>query len=143
MKTNESCVMVFVTPQSSCARLIEAGAEIAEKESCKETVVSIINTQFENKIEELNELYAEVEKHSANMNVYFNNEPVLTAAVVAKRLNAKTIITGFPGENSMGFSSYLHELLPDIPIIMIDMESRQYRLFHSEAEHVNSAQDPC
>ncbi len=136
MSINESCVTVFVTPQSSCARLIEAGAEIAAAEGKKEIVISVINPLTGSKSKELNELYAEVEKHNANMNVYFNSEPVLTAAVAAKRFNTSTIITGYPGENSMGFISYLHELLPDIPIIMIDTDNRQYKLSHSETKSV-------
>lgn len=134
MNNDESCITVFVTPQSSCARLIKQGAEIASAEGKKEIVISVINPASGTKTDELNELYAEVEKHNANMNVYFNSEPVLTAAVAAKRLNTSTIITGFPGENSMGFISYLHELLPDIPIIMIDKDNRQYKLGQKEAK---------
>lgn len=134
MNNDESCITVFVTQQSSCARLIEQGAEIAAAQGKKEIVISVINPASGTKTDELNELYAEVEKYNANMNVYFNSEPVLTAAVAAKRLNTSTIITGFPGENSMGFISYLHELLPDIPIIMIDKDNKRYKLGQKEAK---------
>lgn len=128
MADNEKCIMVFVTPQKSCARLIEAGAIIAAKEDKKLNVISVIGNQHQNSIESLNYLYECVEKNNADMNIYFNNEPVITAAVAAKRFKASQLITGFPGDESMGFISMLHDLIPDIPITMIDKDNRHYRL---------------
>lgn len=41
MNNDESCITVFVTPQSSCTRLIEQSAEIASAVGQKEAKKSI------------------------------------------------------------------------------------------------------
>lgn len=134
---NENCVMVFVTPQKSCARLIEASAKIAESKSTKLMVISIVNN-FDNKTTEaLNELYAYVESLNASMNLYVNNEAFLTAAVAAKRFHATEIVTGFPGEQSSMFVTNLHKLLPDIPITMVDENGVEYKMIHYTKEQLD------
>lgn len=125
---NENCVMVFVTPQNSCARLIEAGAQIAVNKNLKLIVVSVTD-KFDSKTSDaLGNLYNLVKGSGAEMKLYVNSEPVLTAAVAAKRYKTREIVTGFPGENSGMFINGLHSLIPDIPITMVDSKGTQYRI---------------
>ena len=60
---------------------------------------------------------------------YFNDSPDILAAVVAAKESASAIVTGFPRENSSGFVNRLHDLVPAIPIIMIDPEGSYPALF--------------
>ena len=134
----EKCVMVCVTPQTSCKRLIEAGAGIAEKSGEKLIIISILNTSA-NDLDALGELYSCVEERNADMNVYFNGEPALTAAVAAKRYGARELITGFPGDGSNAFIGKVHELIPDVPIRMIDTDGTQYRIIRCTEEEIEKA----
>lgn len=128
MKPIEPCVMIFVTPQQSCARLIEAGTRIAACENKKAIIVSVIRGNDHKSIDALNNLYDCVEKSQADMNLYFNDDPDITAAVAAKKFNASTIVTGFPGERGSGFIHSVHELVPDIPITMVDYDNTEYKI---------------
>lgn len=137
MNTKESCIMVFVTAQQSCARLIEAGYEIAEKTNQKLKVISIINKFDEKTTNTLKELYDYVDTLNAEMNLYVNNEPFITAAVAAKRFKATEIITGFPKDNGSPFIYGLHSIAPDIPITMVDEDGTQYRMVQYTKEELN------
>lgn len=128
MKSKENCVMVCVTPQTSCARLIEAGKTIAARTNRKLIIVSVIGTEYQNNIEDLDYLYECVEKSNAEMKLFFNNDPSITVAVVAKRFSACEIITGFPGTDGGKFIPLLRDLLTDIPITMIDYDMTEYKM---------------
>lgn len=62
------------------------------------------------------------------MNVYFNNSPALVVAVAAKKLGAVNLVTGFPEEGSSGFIGRIHEILPELPITMVDKDSNEYKI---------------
>lgn len=123
--------MVCVTPQESCSRLIEAGARIAKEERMPLSVISIFresNGLNANEGGVLENLYSCAREHNASMNIYFNNSPSLVVAVAAKKMNASTLVTGFPAEGSSGFIASIHEILPDLPITMVDGDSNEYRI---------------
>ena len=140
----QSCVMVCVTPQESCSRLIEAGARIAKEENLPLAVVSVFRESSGLDADigaALENLFACSQKFQATMNVYFNDSPALVLAVVAKKNNATTLVTGFPGERSNGFIASIHELLPDLPITMVDGSSNEYKIIpfdKSELEKVKN-----
>ena len=123
--------MVCVTPQQSCSRLIEAGARIAKEENLPLSVVSVFRESSGLDVnigETLENLFACSQKFQASMNVYFNDSPALVLAVVAKKSNASNLVTGFPGEGSNGFIAGIHELLPELPITMVDGDSNEYKI---------------
>lgn len=130
-KTKPPCVMVCVTPQESCSRLIEAGARIAKEENVPLSVISVFresNGLNANEGGVLETLYECAREHDASMNIYFNNSPALVVAVAAKKMNASTLVTGFPAEGSSGFIARIHDVLPDLPITMVDGESNEYKI---------------
>ena len=136
------CVMVCVTQQETCSRLIEAGARIAKEENLPLSVISVFK---ENKGMDANsggvleELFACAQKYNASMNVYFNDSPSLVVAVAAKRNRASTIVTGFPSDSSSGFIARIHEILPDIPITMVDSESNEYKVIQYNKDEIVEA----
>lgn len=138
----QSCVMVCVTQQESCSRLIEAGARIAKEENIPLSVISVFkesNGMNANIGGALENLFACAQKYNASMNVYFNNSPALVVAVAAKKNRASVLVTGFPAEGSSGFIARIREILPEIPITMVDSESNEYRVIQYDKEEIEEA----
>ena len=130
-KQKENTVLVCVTPQRSCTRLIRQGEIIALKSKAKLVVLAVFAKRDGASPENsaiLEELYEAARMCDATMSVYFNDTPDILAAVFASKKNAGTIVTGFPRERSSGFVNSLHGLLPAIPIIMIDENNREHKI---------------
>ena len=141
-KKKQSCIIVCVTPQDSCARLIEAGARIAEKENKSLVVLSIFkekNGLNANEGGALETLYGAARKYNARMSIYFNDNPAIVAAIVSKRENASVFVTGFPEEGSSGFIARVHELLPELPVTMVDKNSDEYKIIPFSKEDLEFA----
>lgn len=141
-KNKQPCVMVCVTPQRSCARLIEAGARIAEREGVPLKVISVFRESSGLNANEggaLETLFECAKNFDASMNVYFNDSPALVIAVAAKKNNAVTLVTGFPAEGSSGFIARIHELLPELPVTMVDNDLKEYRIIPVDPKEVEAA----
>ncbi len=136
--------MVCVTPQHSCARLIEAGARIANQENLPLSVISVFkekNGLNANEGGALENLFECAKKFNAGMNIYFNDSPELVVAVSAKKNNASTLVTGFPAEGSSGFIARIHEILPELPITMVDNDSNEYKIIPVSEEEIKRAKE--
>lgn len=136
--------MVCVTPQQSCARLIEAGARIAAQENLPLSVISVFkekNGLNANEGGALENLFECAKKYNAGMNIYFNDSPALVVAVSAKKNNASTLVTGFPAEGSSGFIARIHEILPELPITMVDNDSNEYKIIPVSEEDIERARE--
>ena len=136
--------MVCVTPQHSCARLIEAGARIAAQENLPLSVISVFkekNGLNANEGGALENLFECAKKFNAGMNIYFNDSPALVVAVSAKKNNASTLVTGFPAEGSSGFIARIHEILPELPITMVDNDSNEYKIIPVSEEEIKRAKE--
>lgn len=142
MTKKHPCIMVCVTPQQSCSRLIEAGARMAKEENLQLEVISVfkqssgLNANENNVLENLFE-YAK--KFNASMNIFFNDSPAIVVAAVSKKLNASTLVTGFPAEGSSGFIARIHEFVPDLPITMVDGDSNEYKIIPVNKEEIEIA----
>lgn len=128
--TSTQCVLVCVTDQKECERLIDAGRLFAERDNLD---LHIINIQPESRqnptsFEALSQLYEKAKAAKAEMTVYFNDEPVLTAAAHMKKYNAVRMIAGLPGNNSSGFLAAIRMIVPDIELDMVDKNSKIYRI---------------
>lgn len=134
--------MVCVTQQESCLRLIEAGARIAKEENLPLSVISVFRESKGMNANDgglLENLFICAQKYNASMNVYFNDSPSLVVAVAAKKNNASTLVTGFPAQGSDGFIARIHEILPDLPITMVDSNSDEYKIISPDKEEVEEA----
>lgn len=126
----EAHVLVCVTQQSSCERLIEAGASIAKSHDMQ---LSVINVQPEKDSyspdpQAMEHLYGVCKKFGAEMNVYFSDAPAVVTAVHAKKNNAKVVTVGFPGEKSSRFIAEIRMLLPETVITMVDSDKKIYNM---------------
>ena len=136
--------MVCVTPQHSCARLIEAGSRIANQENLPLSVISVFkekNGLNANEGGALENLFECAKKFNAGMNIYFNDSPELVVAVTAKKNNASTLVTGFTAEGSSGFIARIHEILPELPITMVDNDSNEYKIIPVSEEEIKRAKE--
>lgn len=127
----QPCVIACVTEQDSCTRLIETGARIAAEENLPLIVMSVFRESSglnANAGGALEKLFECAKKYDAQMNIYFNNSPALVVAVASKKLGAVNLVTGFPEEGSSGFIASIHDILPELPITMVDKESNEYRM---------------
>ncbi len=134
--------MVCVTPQESCARLIEAGARIAKEEKLPLEVISVFrqsNGMNANEGGALENLFECAKKFNASMNIFFNDSPALVVAVATKKQNASTLVTGFPAEGSSGFIANIHEIVPDLPITMVDENSNEYKIVPVDKSEIEKA----
>ena len=133
MENNTSqspCVVVCVTDQSTCERLIETGRIFAQKDNMELHVINIQPARRQNpeSLKVLSDLYEIAKSAGAQMTVYFNDEPVLTTAAHIMKYNAVRVIAGLPGKNSSGFLAELKFIVPDVELNMVDMESNIFTI---------------
>ena len=117
-------VLVCVTGQYDCDRLIEAGFEQAAQLGCEMHVFCVHTpdndlTYFSDEIEYL---YRTAKALGADMTVMFSIQAPQCTADFARRINAKYLITGVPDDRPNGFVLTLHELLPRTQITMVTKE---------------------
>ncbi len=126
-------VLVCVTGQHDCDRLIRTGKEIALEQALSMQVLCVQpnSSGFDADCEELEYLRQTARDAGAEMSVYFNDDAPLTAASVAKHIGAAHIVTGMAGPEgtpASGFIELLHKLLPTVPISMVAKDRTIYNI---------------
>lgn len=115
-------VLVCVTDQPSCRRLILAGDAIAKEYQVPVKVVTVLSPGLvgAKTADVLQTLYNIAGRLGAEMTVYFNDSPALTVAVHARQNNAIHLVSGSPGTDSNLFIETIKGLLPEIPLTIVD-----------------------
>ncbi|MDD6146472.1 MAG: hypothetical protein ACI4VI_06115 [Acutalibacteraceae bacterium] len=135
MKNNKT-VLVCVTPQESSEVLLKAGKAIADENGAELEIVSVLpfeEGEYRVDPQVLEKLYQTAQKEGGEMALYFSDDPILTVTAHTAKRKPITLVVGFPGENSNNFISTIHLLIPDIPISMIDKDSKVYNILPCEA----------
>ena len=119
-------VLVCVTGQYDCDRLIEAGFEQAAERDWDLHVLCVHTpsndlTSFS---EEVEYLYRTAKSLGADMTVMFNRSAPRCTADFAHKINAKHLITGVPDNRPNGFVLTLHELLPRMQITTVTKDGK-------------------
>lgn len=130
MKKDKASVLVCVTGQRDCDRLIRVGRKIADEDSRPLYVLCVQPTSagFETNGKELEYLRQTARAANAEMSVYFHNDAALMAAGYAKKIRAQHIVTGMAEAPVNGFIELLHKLLPLVPISMVAKEGIVYNI---------------
>ena len=130
MVKSKGTVLVCVTGQRDCDRLIRAGRQIAQERSIPMQVLCVqpMSSGFETSCEELEYLRQTARDASADMTVYFNDEAALIAVGFVKQIGASHIVTGMAEAPVNGFVEVLHKLLPRIPISMVAKDGTIYNI---------------
>ena len=119
--TDHSPILVLVTLQYACARLIRAGADQALLSRAPLKVLHVVNPdeapRGESAVtaEALNHLYALSGEAGAEMCVLTSNVPVTAIADYAEACGARRLIIG-DGENASGIAETLSRLLPGVRV---------------------------
>lgn len=133
---NNSTVLVCVTAQPSSERLIETAKALAERSGADLEVVSVLPVADGEKCidcEALERIRDAARRQGGNMAVYFSNDPVLTASAHIAKRKPLTVVTGFPGSDSIGFVAAIHLLFPELPVTMVDKDGKIYNMLSAGA----------
>jgi len=116
-------ILVLVTLQRACARLIRLGADMALKAHCPLHVLHVVDgvqdTGREPAIDAqtLDYLYALASEADAQMTVLTAEVAVTAMAEFAHQEGSKKIIMG-GGEQAVGIAETLSELLPGVQVMI-------------------------
>lgn len=114
-------VLVCVTGQYDCDRLINAGFELAVDKGwdmhvlCVHAPVSNVGFMSD----EIEYLYQTSKDLGADMTIAFNDNAPQTTADFAKKINAKALVTGMPDNRPNGYVESVQRLLPKLKITMV------------------------
>lgn len=129
-KSTQSGVLVCVTDQFSCERLIVAGRKIADNLGLPLEVLSIQPEQgpAEKRGLELEYLFEKACENNAEMTIYYHNDAALMAAGHIRKYHVRHIVTGMPDGTGYGFMELLHQLCPDLPLTMVTHDNQMYTI---------------
>ena len=121
-------ILVCVTPQRSCRKLIECGKRFAEQQQCTLRILSVLpqGQSFAPDLSALEALNACAGEFGAEMTVLFSDSPAERVFQAVRETPSCTVVTGFPGKNSTQFVLQLHEKLPQTPLWMVDQDGTAY-----------------
>lgn len=134
--TKKASVMVCVTGQRDCDRLIRAGKKISEERGISMQVLCVQPTSsgYDASGDELEYLRQTARDASAEMSVFFNDEAALVAVSYLKKIGATHIVTGMAETPVNGFVEVIHKLVPNIPISMVSKEETIYNICPTNKE---------
>lgn len=125
-------VLVCVTNQRDCVRLIEAGVKISETiENSKVCVFSVRpqNAMGEELGEALEYLRQQASLNDADMMIVFDNDAVFATSSYVKEVNAVQIVTGIAGNGTSGFIDRLRNQIPETIISMVSKDGIIHNLY--------------
>ncbi len=127
---DKAAILVCVTGQRDCDRLIRAGRKIADEQNAPLQVLSVqpASAGFETSGEELEYLRQTARDAKAEMTVFFNDDAALMAVGFVKQIGATHVVTGMAEAPVNGFVEMIHKLLPKIPISMVAKDGMIYNI---------------
>lgn len=134
MSKCKAAILVCVTGQRDCDRLIREGRKIADERSVSLHVLSVqpVSAGFDANGEELEHLRQTAMSADAEMTVYFHDDAPFIAAGFAKKIRACHIVTGMQETQVNGFVEILHRLLPKLQITMVARDGTIYNICPSK-----------
>lgn len=118
-------VLVCVTDQESCGRLIEAGRKLADITDSLLKVISVRPRRMENWFgsDELEYLFNRAKQLDAEMIIRFHDYALESVADYLRNHEVRYVIVGSPPQAGQSiFISGLEESFPDLPIICVDTD---------------------
>lgn len=127
---NKGTVLVCVTGQKDCDRLIRAGRKLAGESGAALQVLCVqpASAGYDASCEELEYLRQTARDAKAEMTVIFNDDAPLVAVGFAKQIGAAHFVTGMAEAPVNGFIELIHKLLPEIPISMVAKDGIVYNI---------------
>ena len=116
----KKCVMVCVTGQKMCERLILEGSNLAKELGAEVTVIHVAREGVDllggslKEAEALEYLFKMASEHGAGMMVVRSNEIVPTLVANARNLNAAVIVLGSPRKMRRDITREIKAELPEM-----------------------------
>ena len=118
-------ILVLVTLQRACARLIRVGADMAMKRGCPLNVLHVTTSDEKadsvTYAQTLDYLYALAGEAGAQMCVLAADVPVTAMANYARDNGVQQVIMG-GGEQASGIAETLSQLMPGVQVLIMDPE---------------------
>lgn len=140
--SKKPCVLVCVTEQMNCDRLIEAGRAVADIKNEDLKVLCVPKLAGGNCIisAEVEYLYQTAKKYGAEMRIVFHDKASLVAVQYAKEVNATRIVTGMPPDGQLsGFVVMVRTLAPSLTISMVSKEGTVYNMYSKKDSEIINA----
>lgn len=120
-RNEQPAVLVCVTSQRSCERLIRQGAALAEDSGCQLMVLSVQpnDPKHTRDGETLEYLFAVAMAYNAQMSVYFSNDTWRSASAYIHRQDVARFVVGVPHEQGT-FVRNLMIHYPEIPVAIVE-----------------------
>ena len=140
VKKKKAAVLVCVTGQRDCDRLIRVGKKLAEEQALPMQVLCVQpqSAGYGACSEELEYLYQTAREAGAEMTIIFQDDSPLVAAGFIRQIGAVHVVTGMAGFASTGFIEVLHSIVPRIPISMVSKEEVVYNMYPVDYKSQNS-----
>jgi len=136
-KRKRPSLLVCVTGQYDCGRLIHAGSEIAIQNNYDLKVLCVLKPVKNYSIlgSEFEYLHRTATSLHSDLMILFNDDAPKAAAQYAKKVGAKQLVTGMHDGRLDGFIFKFQEYAPNISITMISKENVITKL-KASYEHV-------
>ena len=123
-------VLVCVTDQYSCERLIKAGKQLSDSMGLPLQVLSVqpASSSVQERGKALDYLYRLAARYDASMTIYYHDDSALMTAGHIKKYRVRQVVTGMPGQVGSGFVEVLHTLCPEVPITLISQNGEQFHI---------------
>ena len=127
---DQTAVLVCVTDQLACERLIEAGKKLSDMMGVRLEVLSV-QSNFQDsakKSEALEYLYDIAVQNGASMTIYYHSDSVLMAAGHIAKHKISNVVTGMPANSGIGFVQVLKAVCPEVSITMVADDNKTITL---------------
>lgn len=129
-------VLVCVTGQKDCDRLIRTGRRLADSHETELQVLCVQPTSagYDASGEELEYLRQTARDAHAEMTVFFHDDAALMAVGFIKQVGAIHVVTGMAEVPINGFVDTIHRMIPSVPISMVSKEGIIYNICPNSAD---------
>ena len=117
---HKEAVLVCVTDQRACERLIAFGSRLAEQNHVELLVLNVQNHGFQSvgRSDALEYLFQVSSRYHADMSVFYNADPIHVGNDFISRRNITQIVTGMPS-GAGHFVINLQQTFPQIPLTIV------------------------
>lgn len=119
LSTDAGVVLVLVTNQVSCERLIRAGHDIKTPTQELRILSICPKRDLQHRAEALEHLLSISDEVGAKMAIYYSDSPIETLQMSIQRWQVDRMVVGSNPSGSSMFLAQLRTTFPDIPITVV------------------------
>ena len=121
--TSLPSVLVLVTNQASCERLIHAGSSLKEEGQAVRVLSIQPRSEAPTHSKTMEHLFSVASSMGADMAIYYSDSPVETTRMYIRRYDIRQIVVGNNPAGSSLFITELHNAFPELSIVVVMPDS--------------------